>query len=161
MALVEQRASDTSPGWNNTTGVGTERTRVSRSLVPPAPRELARGTDLWVSLSIAAVLGISAAAVAFWPVEQRAKVATPSVVRTQATQEPLPSAPTRFTNPFDASEVFVFPPGTSEDDARASVAEILLERARKRRAQLGNVKHARDHRPASFPTSALMSKSTF
>ena len=40
--------------------------------------------------------------------------------------------PVRFTNPFDASEVFDFPAGTSEDEARAAVATILLDRARTR-----------------------------
>jgi len=38
----------------------------------------------------------------------------------------------QFSNPFDASEVFEFPPGTSDDQARQSVATILLERAHDR-----------------------------
>jgi len=37
-----------------------------------------------------------------------------------------------FANPFDPSEVFEFPPGTSESDARQAVADILLQRARER-----------------------------
>jgi hypothetical protein len=41
-------------------------------------------------------------------------------------------SPVRFTNPFDASEVFEFPPGTSDEQARQSVAAILLQRARDR-----------------------------
>ena len=47
--------------------------------------------------------------------------------------------PTHFANPFDPTEVFEFPSGTSEADMRAAVAEFLLERARLREAQL----HAR------------------
>ena len=43
-------------------------------------------------------------------------------------------SPVRFSNPFDVSEVFEFPPGTSDDQARESVAAILLQRARDRQA---------------------------
>lgn len=39
------------------------------------------------------------------------------------------AAPVRITNSFDKSEVFEFPPGTSESDARAAVADLLLKRA--------------------------------
>lgn len=42
--------------------------------------------------------------------------------------------PVQFRNPFDASEVFEFPPGTNDDNARESVAEMLLQRARGRQA---------------------------
>jgi hypothetical protein len=35
-------------------------------------------------------------------------------------------------NPFDESEVFKFPPGTSESDARDAMAALLLQRARER-----------------------------
>jgi hypothetical protein len=40
--------------------------------------------------------------------------------------------PVRFANPFDAGEVFEFPPGTSETEAREAVAEVLMERAMSR-----------------------------
>lgn len=39
----------------------------------------------------------------------------------------------RFANPFDGTEVFEFPPGTSEAEAQRRVAALLLERARARR----------------------------
>jgi hypothetical protein len=39
-------------------------------------------------------------------------------------------------NPFDKKEVFEFPPGTSQADARDAVAQLLAERARDRRGQL-------------------------
>jgi hypothetical protein len=42
--------------------------------------------------------------------------------------------PVRIRNPFDKGEVFEFPPGTSEQDARDAVAEALLQRARERGA---------------------------
>jgi hypothetical protein len=41
-------------------------------------------------------------------------------------------APVRITNSFDKSEVFEFPPGTSESEARAAVADLLLQRATER-----------------------------
>jgi hypothetical protein len=45
---------------------------------------------------------------------------------------PLQGPPVTFTNPFDATEVFQFPSGTSESEARQSVAELLMQRARDR-----------------------------
>jgi hypothetical protein len=42
------------------------------------------------------------------------------------------ATPVRFPNPFDASEVFEFPAGTSEADAHDAVAKLLLKRARDR-----------------------------
>jgi hypothetical protein len=38
----------------------------------------------------------------------------------------------QFANPFDASVVFEFPPGTSEAQAREEVRRILLQRAQER-----------------------------
>jgi hypothetical protein len=52
----------------------------------------------------------------------------------QPASTPVQTAPPlRFRNPFDRSEVFEFPAGTTRVEARAAVAEILLERARERR----------------------------
>lgn len=41
-----------------------------------------------------------------------------------------------FVNPFDETEVFEFPPGTSEHEARDTVAGYLLKRAMDRQAHL-------------------------
>jgi hypothetical protein len=41
----------------------------------------------------------------------------------------------RIKNAFDATEVFEFPPGTTESEARDAVAQLLLTRARDRRAE--------------------------
>lgn len=46
-----------------------------------------------------------------------------------------PPPPVRVTNPFDKSEVFEFPVGTTLEDAHAAVADTLLERARERQAE--------------------------
>ncbi len=43
--------------------------------------------------------------------------------------------PVRFANPFDANEVFEFPAGTSQAEARDAVADILMARAMERQRQ--------------------------
>lgn len=43
--------------------------------------------------------------------------------------------PVLFANPFDAHEVFEFPAGTSVDEAREAVAQLLIERAVERQRQ--------------------------
>jgi hypothetical protein len=45
-----------------------------------------------------------------------------------------PDVPVRFKNPFDASEVFEFPAGTSWTEMRDAVAELLSQRARERQS---------------------------
>jgi hypothetical protein len=147
---------------------GTERTPESTSQLPAAPRELPHATDVWVSLSIALVLAMIAAIIALWPNGQGPDTPSQSLLPTLTTKDSLPhpspqpedsgaqSSPVRFTNPFDASEVVEFPPGTTEEAARASVAEMLLQRARERRAHLATAKHVREHRSAALRASTLM-----
>jgi hypothetical protein len=69
--------------------------------------------------------------------EQKTSVVAPaprSATRTPQMSPPASTAPepVRYTNPFDASEVFEFPPGTTEVEARDAVADLLLQRARDR-----------------------------
>ena len=47
---------------------------------------------------------------------------------------PVPEEPVQVqvTNPFDKTELFQFPAGTSETDAHLSVAKLLVQRARDR-----------------------------
>jgi hypothetical protein len=52
--------------------------------------------------------------------------------RLTATAGTDPGMPVRFTNPFDPTEVFEFPTGTSEEEAHAAVADLLVNRARER-----------------------------
>lgn len=59
-----------------------------------------------------------------------------SAVASVSVDEPL-----RVANPFDASEIFEFPAGTSEADAHEAVAGFLIERATRRGV-------AHDHRRA-------------
>lgn len=44
--------------------------------------------------------------------------------------------PVRVANQLDESEIFEFPHGTTLSEARAAIAEMLMERARERYAQL-------------------------
>jgi len=153
---------------------GTSQT--PRHLPPAPPAEAAHTSDVWVSLSVAAVLCLAAVIIALWPAQQDGKTihkpetptfslneALPASASqtTQTTLSEVDSLPTRVTNPFDASEVFEFPPGTPKDTARESVAETLLERARERRARLGSAKHARSRQPAPLQAPTLMSESLF
>lgn len=55
-----------------------------------------------------------------------------SVARRPAAEQTAAPEPVRFVNPFDGSEVFEFPPGTSDADARDGVAELLMQRATER-----------------------------
>ena len=68
-------------------------------------------------------------------------------------QPAQPGSPLRMANPFDPAEVFEFPPGTSKAEARESIANVLLQRARERRPQLGAVKR-RARQPLTGDTSA-------
>lgn len=50
--------------------------------------------------------------------------------------EVAPPEPVVLANPFDATEKFTFPPGTSKADARDQMATLLLQRAVDRRAHV-------------------------
>jgi hypothetical protein len=65
------------------------------------------------------------------PAPALAMVSEPVRVQPAASPEP-PPPPVKFANPFDRSEVFEFPAGTSKAEARRKVAELLLERAQER-----------------------------
>lgn len=163
-ALDEGKAGHAGRIWKNMT---TGRT----SHLPPAPREVAHTSDIWVSLCVAIALGLTAVTIALWPSPQRAEAATHPETPVVSTKVPLSSsasqtalhadAPMRFANPFDASEIFEFPAGTTADDARESVAEILLERARERGVQTPSIKrvHNRPSTPLRIPR--LVSKDIF
>jgi hypothetical protein len=68
-------------------------------------------------------------------------ISTPAPVTASAESR---QPPVQFRNPFDRTEVFEFPPGTSADEARQSAAALLLQRARDRRGAEG----AKSNRPS-------------
>ncbi len=57
---------------------------------------------------------------------------SPPPVEVPTADVPQETHYTVLVNPFDESEVFRFPPGTSESDARDAMAALLLQRARER-----------------------------
>lgn len=87
-----------------------------------------------------AVLAAGFALVFLWPKSVAhssapviASTAAPIAAVMSAPAPPEPQGPpVRVTNAFDASEVFEFPFGTSEAEARQAVVELLLNRARER-----------------------------
>jgi hypothetical protein len=98
-----------------------------------------------------AVLGI--AALFLWPASHRHPPA-PAVTSTAPLPAVTPArpaephgAPVRIKNAFDAAEVFEFPHGTTESEAREAVAELLLSRARDRLAEGPNLRRAATLQP--------------
>ena len=106
-----------------------------------AARRTAR-IDLVCNLTLA-LAGLGLAVALLWPASARHLPApAPAVTRAAPLAEVAPAgpaepqgAPVRIENPFDATEVFEFPHGTPESEAREAVAERLLSRARDRRAE--------------------------
>jgi hypothetical protein len=106
---------------------------------------------------VGGVLSIAAAVIALAGAAHRAVVA-PSVTAAAINPSGSPAADTtrwpaestnsnvRIRNPFDASEVFDFPPGTSEAGARLAVSNILLRRARDRQSRSGGARGVGSHR---------------
>ena len=98
-----------------------------------------------------AVPGIAVALL--WPAPARHPPA-PAVASAAPLAEVAPAgpaepqgAPVRIKNVFDATEVFEFPTGTAESEAREAVAELLLSRARDRRAEGLALRHAGNRQP--------------
>src|SRR5690349_18322153 len=67
------------------------------------------------------------------PVVQQAPVAPPPV---QVADVAPPEPEVVLVNPFDKTEKFTFPPGTSKAEAREQMADLLLKRAVDRKAHL-------------------------
>ena len=114
--------------------------------VVPTPVFTARPTAGWHRTPLARMAANTLAFVAFvwWSVSQLAghpRPHPPAVIAAAARPVPVirhPLAGTaeqstvRVVNPFDRTEVFLFPAGTSADESREKVAQILLQRARER-----------------------------
>src|SRR5580700_8292280 len=86
-----------------------------------------------------AVPGIAVAVL--WPAPAVASATPPAKAAPAGPAEPH-GAPVRIKNAFDATEVFEFPPGTTEAESREAVAELLLSRASDRRAEGLAPRHA-------------------
>ena len=126
----------------------------------------ARRARLWHQAPLAKTLGaiVAYAALAWWGASQLAgqphapavfAASTAAVTRPIALPQPVLMASAsepavRVVNPFDATEVFEFPPGTSHAEGREKVAQILLQRAQERRGQWERVKPVESVRTASL-----------
>lgn len=112
---------------------------------------------LWPMTLAAALVGI-AAIIAWRPgppprivpriAPTPAVASTPPVASEPAVlaqpQEPQ-GPPVRVKNPFDATEVFEFPAGTTQAEARQKIADLLLQRAVDRGSAGKNVEAADPH----------------
>ena len=93
------------------------------------------------AVAIAAMIQVSAFHVPVTPLPASAIERTPLSAApvaqiskpTTAAAEPAIAEPVKFSNPFDRSEIFEFPPGTTRQEARDAVAQILIDRASERR----------------------------
>jgi hypothetical protein len=115
------------------------------SRAPSNSRSPSRATKLLLPLVVlcsVAVAGVIAAGALRESDKQAAALPPPPPVvvpdsapppEMQAAELPPPE-PVVLVNPFDASEKFTFPPGTSKADARDQMATLLLQRAMERGA---------------------------
>jgi hypothetical protein len=93
----------------------------------------------------------SASQLAWRPEPTATALAKPPVVIPRPAVITSSSQPAvRVINPFDATEVFDFPAGTSLAAGRAQVAQILIQRARERQSQWEHIKPAASLRTASL-----------
>jgi len=74
----------------------------------------------------------------------------PAVVVPPAVQD----EPVQVKNPFDPSEVFQFPAGTSDTEARLAVAKLLIQRAQDRRDLWTQAGHRARKRANHVPPEA-------
>jgi hypothetical protein len=93
----------------------------------------------------------SASQLAGQPQQPAVAVARPAVVvPPPALVISSPKPAVRVINPFDATEVFEFPAGTSHAEDREKVAQMLLQRARARQGQWEHIKPVVTLRTASL-----------
>lgn len=131
-------------------------------LATPSPRALR-----WHQTPLAKMAANTVAFVAFawWSVAQLAgqpqshpqtpgtAAARPlAIVSRPAAASPLPQPALQVVNPFDRTEVFEFPAGTSAAEGREKVAQILLQRARERQSHWEHLKPEVSLRTASLGT---------
>lgn len=116
-----------------------------------SPRELRR-SQWTMAIAAMAIAGIASALTYSFALRAApsAKTAPPAPLAIHLAAEPAAAAPApespppvRFANPFDPTEVFEFPAGTPEAEARDEVAEVLLERARHRLSESRDPKHSK------------------
>jgi hypothetical protein len=149
---------------------GDELQVLTRQPAPPVPPSQATGVPatgprptkraMWrwpVTLACAGAVSIAAIAAGYRvsasdrsAAEAAAAAAIQALepVTTSVQAQTIEAAPVLFRNPFDKREVFEFPTGTSEQEARDAVADMLLNRAMERQAQY-DARHASRRKSSS------------
>lgn len=120
----------------------TTRTHNSASLARGALAGVAAGLVIVVAIASLSTARLTTAPKSSPPPQTPKLVAAAAPAAAPATPEPSQPAvaaaqPLRFKNPFDKSEVFEFPAGTTLEEARASVADVLRQRAQDRHIRPG------------------------
>lgn len=120
----------------------TTSTHNSASLVRGALAGVAGALVIVVAIASVSTARLTTATKASSPPETPKLVAAAAATPPAATPEPpqptvAEAQPLRFRNPFDKSEVFEFPAGTTLEEARASVANLLRQRAQERHIRPG------------------------
>jgi hypothetical protein len=153
----------------------TDSTTIEVMLSPQQMKVLARASKvdamqqhksrILIGAAIAAVL-VVLGSVAHLAAEQK-PLPPPPMAQTPRTELPLPlpaapppsaAEPVLFKNPFDRSEVFEFPAGTTQAEARDAVAQALWDRAHGRGPEVLKLKiHKVRNSKALMATAATRS----
>lgn len=144
----------------------TDSTTIEVMLSPQQMKALAKASKvdamqhykprILIGAAIAVVL-VVLGSVAHLAAKQK-PVPVPAVVQTPARDLPLPppaaptpaAEPVLFKNPFDRTEVFEFPAGTTQAEAREAVARLLMDRAHGRGPDVLKLKIRKTHNPKAL-----------
>lgn len=132
-----------------------ELSRAAESAEPVIPARRSLHTNIAKMAAAIIAYGVfawwSASHLVAQPQPHTTAAAKPALVMPQPVSlASTPEPAVRVRNPFDATEVFEFPAGTSEAESREKVAQILLQRAHERQARLGRIKPVVGVRTASL-----------
>jgi hypothetical protein len=113
----------------------------AKAAASPAPPRLRRHSP-WTTVAVATAMSAVSSGITYLATARAPAGATAEPPGVSATLAVFPAPQAHvasevqvtFANPFDATEVFTFPAGTTEADARDAVATLLLNRARERDA---------------------------
>jgi len=103
-----------------------------------------------VTLTYVAFAWWSASQLAAHPQPPAVTAAAPPIIDHSAVPAPASAPVVKFVNPFDKTEVFEFPAGTTPAESRDKVAQILLQRAQERKSRWEGIKPVVTVRTASL-----------
>ena len=112
----------------------------------PSPQSRVHHWD-WTTLVGAMALSVVSSGATYLAVKggEPTRVDDPPLAAVPMAPEPEPAphreALVQFVNPFDTTEIFQFPAGTPERNAREAVAELLLKRAQERLSAADALRH--------------------